>query len=243
MTFVRWLFRGVLLAVAVGALLYVGSRMPDELRADPIVTLSERILGGSDYDPKSLERLEPFLAAAERESRCGRTRGPLSAIRSYEVQQAAVEGDIAKAQEAGRAAIRDLRQKLGCSPADGLSWFTLFLMESSLSGRARANLPFLLMSYQVAPNEGQLMRSRAQVATALLPLVGPELQAHIRSEFIHIARDDYQTAIGILLGSGESLKRLLLPLLENVSIEQRQLMALRLSFEKSDIVIPGAPSP
>ena len=241
MTGLRWACRILLALVALGGLLFALTRIPAELEADPIVALAEKVVAGSDYDVKSLARLEPHLAAAERDTRCGPTRGPLAAIRSYQVQQAAIEGDVPRAQESGRAAIRNLRLKLACSPEDGLSWFTLFLMESSLSGRARANLPFLLQSYKVAPNEGQLMRSRSQVASALLPLVGPELQGYIRAEFVHMARDDGLSAVSVLLGSGEELRALLIPLLAEVGVDQRKEIAARLAYEGSDIVVPGVP--
>lgn len=238
----RMALRALVILTALGALAYAVGRIPAELDADPIVSLSDRMVNGLDFDPVLLTRFEPFLAAAERNEACGPARRAVSVIRTYQTQQAAAAEEGRRAADNGQAALRNIRRKLACAPQDGLSWFTLFLLESSLSRRARANLPFLRFSYEVAPNEGQLMRTRSNVATALLPVVGPDLQAQIRNEFVLVARDDPRTAAAIILSSGEALRARLLPLIAPVKLESRAEIARLLDAEGSDVAVPGVPA-
>jgi O-antigen ligase len=237
---------GVLLRVgfaacSLTALAYVANRLPAEIEADPVVSLANRMVGGLDFDRAALDRYEPFIQRAEADESCGPLRASVAVIRTYLVQQAATQNDAPRALANIRPAFRDLRQKLACAPADGLSWFTLFTLEASLRGRAATDFPMLLMSYQLSPNEGQLMRMRSQVGTAVLQVASPELQGYVRDEFVHLARDDSRTAAGLIAGAGEPLRGILLGLLERVGLDQRTEIARQLDEDGVDVKVPGVP--
>jgi O-antigen ligase len=235
---VRILLRASFALAAIGSAAYVASRLPAEIEAGPVVSLADRMVGGLDFDRSALARYEPHIRRAEADETCGPLRAAVAVIRTYQVQQAAAANDAARALDYVRAALRDLRQKLGCAPHDGLSWFTLFTLEASLRGRAGTDFPFLLLSYRLAPNEGQLMRMRSQIGTAVLRVASPELQGFVREEFVRLARDDTRTAAGLIAGAGEPLRAILLPLLEQVPLDKRMEIARQLEEEGVEVTIP-----
>ncbi len=240
---VRLGLRALLAACALSAATYALARIPAEMESDPLVTLSARLTGGLDFDVKALNPFEPAIRKVEDDPACGPLRNPASVFRIYRMQQAAGSGDGAAAFENGEQAVKDLRAKLACAPADGHSWFNLFLLESALSGRAGRNMPLLRMSYAVSPNEGWISQSRAPIAVAFLRNADPDLRARVEDEYAHVARDAPETAAGIFAKTTEANRALLLPLFERVPVETRKVIADKLAEGGTDIRIPGVPEP
>ena len=240
---VRLGLRALLALGALSAATYAVGRIPVEVEADPLVALSSRLVGGLDFDVKALTPFEPVIRKVEDDPACGQLRNPASVFRIYRMQQAAGSGDSAAAFENGEQAVKNLRAKLACGPQDGNSWFNLFLLESALSGRAGRNLPFLRMSYEVAPNEGWISQTRAPIAIAFLRNLDPDLRARVEAEYVHVARDAPDTAAEIFAKTNEANRALLLPLFERVPVETRKLISDKLAEGGTDVRIPGVPDP
>jgi hypothetical protein len=206
----------------------------------PLAELSGRMLSGGSVD---LERLRPALAyldQTENQRGCrSRAVGDAALIRLYGAAAAEEAGLHEESKRFFEQSRRDLRAFLACSPQQAYHWYGLFWVEMARGGNLADLLPYLTLSYKLAPREGWLATIRIQTALAYYDEMDSDLQEMVRAEYRLIVRDDPRAAAQVFQDAGETGRAWLLNVLENTPLAQRRELADYLDNMGIVVDVPG----
>jgi len=216
---------------------WAGSR---EWRGNPLSTIATGILADETWD---LATLEPVLAYVDR-TEPSRTCHSIEArdaaiVRAYAVEEAYAFGPHPDGPLLLDKARREVRHYLTCHPHEGFFWYILFRLELIAGQTARDALPFLEMSYRLAPHEAWIMRRRNLHAALQFADLPPGLQARVRSEFVLLVRDVIDDAVTVILSVDEPTQHELLAGVADLPLKDRRALAAQLDALDVLVDVPG----
>jgi hypothetical protein len=134
------------------------------------------------------------------------------------------------------------RAALGCSPADGFAWLTLFWLEVSKHGYQPQYGQYLRLSYKLAPYEGWIALWRSKLAIAILDQLPDDLAAQALREFSALVETErlYPESLEIFASAPSTIQTRLAEQLKTAKPTARQVFARMLYDRGSDVTIPGA---
>ena len=125
-------------------------------------------------------------------------------------------------------------------PSDGFMWFALFWLTKTRDGYRQESLPYLRMSYRVAPHEGWIAERRNRVAVSILSVLPADLKETIITEFRNLVSSGFiEPAAEILTGPGWGNRELLLKGLANAPEDAKRQLADAIYGLGFDVTIPG----
>ncbi|MGB9187096.1 MAG: hypothetical protein WCB34_03760 [Methylovirgula sp.] len=200
-----------------------------------------RIASGEPFKRESLLALRPQLDALEH--RAWPTPESLHNVALIELRLAELElgsgSPIAGNAQFERAQIA-IESALRAVPSDGFMWFALFWLTKTRDGYRQESLPYLRMSYRVAPHEGWIAVRRNRVAVSILSILPADLAETVITEFRNLVSSGFvEPAAEILTGPGWGNRELLLTGLANAPEDARRQLADAIYDRGFDVTIPG----
>jgi hypothetical protein len=125
-----------------------------ERGARPDADYLERFVASAGLDRVSLDCSDPY------------TRASLT-VNLAALDAATAALDVARVDEAERAAIRAARHRLECNPLDGNAWLRYAMLETRAHGPAGPAIDALRLSYWTTPSESWIIEPRLDFASEL----------------------------------------------------------------------------
>jgi hypothetical protein len=187
----------------------------------------------------SFDRLAPvliYLDEAGEARSCDRGAEEAAVIRLYAA--AAAQGRPDWLLYADKAS-QQIRAALQCSPHNAFQWYALFWIEMNRGVSVKQYLPYLELSYRLAPNESWLAYFRSGNVLPLFEELESTTQELVRQEYRLLLRDNPDVAVMILGEADEKSRSVILPLLSSIDQDKKADFAKKLDKQGVRVDVPG----
>jgi hypothetical protein len=218
-------------------LVWVSGVAPAAVRDNVVLGAGQRIAKEESFLPQAQQRLRQAVDEIEPELACEvATRRAVASIRLREAEQSGTDAAVADFRASAQRLLR-------CSPREPLFWFALFWFDVAKTGIVPASYPRLLMSYELAPREGWIMRKRSRLLLPLLNTVPDNLKPPILEEFLALLQGGLvEDAVEAFKNSDPTVRERVLPSL--VKLPEPTLAAFSRALREDGIEarVPGMPA-
>lgn len=237
----RIMWRGLLLLLALGGVLWSLAAFPSFLRAGQARDISSRIIRDERFKPGLLELV---LARIDAPSSILALQPEVSLadvlIRLRLAEDLAQRKTSEEADRAIEAAANRLLVALTESPSDAFLWLMLYSVDTSRGGFDPKNLAYLNQSYSAAPREGWIVLRRNRLALAIFTMLGETVRNEVVSEFASMVDSGFlEDATANLISVGWPYRKLLLASLTSADVANRQALSKLLAANGVRTEIPG----
>ena len=203
--------------------------------------ISNRIIAGDSFEGEILASQLPIINGIEMSAYC-RPEALRSAaiIRLRIAEQDSLAESLDKTNARVNAATDSMRKSLTCSPADPFLWLALYAVYSRQDGNRLEDLRYLMLSYQLGPNEGWIALKRNRIAFANFQGLPPEVSEAAIGEFVALLQSKfYKEAAEEFVGPAWPERELILLRLAHIADQDRQGLADELDKRGYNINLPG----
>lgn len=232
--------RASAITLGLAAVIWSGWAVSRQTDIGPLESAADRILQGETFELRQLEPILTYLDRTQGQRGCvGGTLGYAAIIRLYAAAHALASVPKEEEDRLLRGARVEITNALACSPEQAFQWYALFWVAMTQGDPPQAYLGFLERSYELGPHEAWIAYFRNEDALPVFLRSKPELQAHIRQEFLDLVRDKPRWAAAILKGLDEPVRQVVVGFLEGVPLPQRREFAVALDQADVLIDVPG----
>jgi hypothetical protein len=229
--------KGVVVTLAALAILWSVLIVPTEHKVAPLEQIVEHI--GETFTPAAFKKIEGYADRLERLGGCYNGPDAIAAVRLRKAALVLAYGPTQELPEDLWQARNALRSALACTPLDAYFWYALFRIELARTGDVDICIPYIEMSYRLAPNEGWISPQRSRVSLPLLSRLDPDIRALVLLEYTHMVRDQASIAAKILVKANEGVRATLVSLLTSLPLSERTRIARLVEDADANIAIPG----
>lgn len=234
--------QALLLLVASVGMLWAGSIFQLTSNTSVLSQMAEQIWSGEVYRRDALERVLAGYRQQELGCSAPDAADAAATVAYARAERTLASGDRELAREDLRMAGEQARAALSCSPHRAHLWFLLFWARTALDGYHPDALPFLSMSYQLAPHEAWLATFRLPLAMGAAGQFPKKEQEWVIGEFRGLLKQSYfATAARALVDAGPEMRPRLMAEIEATPVGKRTLLARRLEDVGAEIEIAGIP--
>lgn len=181
----RWVLRGSTAALAVVALAWVLSVVPD-VTNPAVPQIAGRVARGERYE---LDRLRLIVAdnlPSARRLCSAKTLRELLVLQLAIADETTRAGDLKQSDIDAAAVGSTSRALLACAPTEGLGWFGSYWAEIRQVGFGPRTEQLMELSYRFAPHEAWLQLIRGPLALRVYNAASPTLRDHAVQDFADI---------------------------------------------------------
>jgi hypothetical protein len=205
----RALFRGVVIAFGVSAVLWGATQFRSDVRQAAIERIADRIAAGESFNLKVLQGEVLKVQDFESSAHCHPALLRSAAIVKLRIAELQSASDLEHSEDL-KALQSAAVASLSCAPADPFLWLALYWI-SDVQGRSGSAVELLRLSYKSGPNEGWIAVKRNALAFKNFRELPSDLAQDAIAEFAKLVNADlYQRAAEIFLGPASAERQQIL---------------------------------
>lgn len=181
----RWVLRGSTVALAVAALAWTASVVPD-VTNPAVPQIAGRVARGERYELNRLRSVVSDNLPAARRLCSAKTLRELLLLQLAIADETTRAGDLKQTDIDAAGVASTSRALLACAPTEGLGWFGSYWAEIRQTGFGPRTAQLLELSYRFAPHEAWLQLIRGPLALRVFNAASPALKDHAVQDFADI---------------------------------------------------------